>query len=290
VLPVWDWVGGRTSITGPVGLVLLKLIGADRRAFLDGAAAVDRATRRAEHNPALALALAWGAAGRLSGDRALVVLPYRDRMDLLGRYLQQLIMESLGKRHDRAGQEVLQGLTVYGNKGSTDQHAFVQQVRDGRDDCFVHFIDTAAQGPRVAVDDGRFADDHLVGFLLGTQSALRGAGRPSVRLQLADCSARSLGATVALFERAVGLYAELINVNAYHQPGVEAGKRAAKVALEQLDRLSEALDAEPRTAAALGARAGVDPRQAWRLLLHLASTGRATRAAASQPRDDTFAR
>jgi glucose-6-phosphate isomerase len=288
VLPVWDWVGGRTSITGPVGLVLLRLLGADSAAFLEGAAAVDRATRQTEHNPALALALAWGAAGGFRGDRALVVLPYRDRMDLLGRYLQQLIMESLGKGLDRDGTEVLQGLTVYGNKGSTDQHAFVQQVRDGRDDCFVHFVDTAAQGPRVAVDEGRFADDHLVGFLLGTQAALRDAGRPSVRLQLPDCSARSLGATVALFERAVGLYAELININAYHQPGVEAGKRAARSALAELDRLGAALDSEPRTAEALGAMVGVEPRQAWRLLLHLAATGRATRTAASQPRDDTF--
>ena len=70
----------------------------------------------------------------------MVVLPYKDRLLLLSRHLQQLVMESLGKELDRGGKSVHQGLTVYGNKGSTDQHAFVQELRDGRHDFFVTFV------------------------------------------------------------------------------------------------------------------------------------------------------
>ena len=91
-------------------------------------------------NPAALLALMWHFAGRGRGEKAMVVLPYKDRLLLLGRYLQQLVMESLGKRLDLAGRRVDQGLTVYGNKGSTDQHAYVQQLRDGRNDFFALFV------------------------------------------------------------------------------------------------------------------------------------------------------
>ncbi len=289
-LPLWDWVGGRTSLTGAIGLVPMALCGWDWRALLDGAAEMDRATRVAgPHNPALRLAAAWYTAGGGRGDRALVVLPYRDRLSLFGRYLQQLIMESIGKRLDLGGAEVFQGLTVYGNKGSTDQHAFVQQLRDGRDDALVHFLDTEAQGPRVPVDGGLFADDHLIGFLLGTRAALRSAGRPSVTIRARDVGPRSVGALVALFERAVGFYADLVGVNAYHQPGVEAGKRGARAALDLLNRLLLCLSPEPQPVDALASQAGGDPATCWRLLDHLAATGRASRTVGTHPAADRYA-
>ena len=61
----------------------------------------------------------------------MVILPYKDRLELFAKYLQQLIMESLGKEKDLNGDIVHQGISVYGNKGSTDQHAYVQQLREG---------------------------------------------------------------------------------------------------------------------------------------------------------------
>ena len=73
--------------------------------------------------------------------KAMVLLPYKDRLLLFSRYLQQLVMESIGKEKNLVGKKVNQGLTVYGNKGSTDQHAFVQQLRDGTADFFVTFIE-----------------------------------------------------------------------------------------------------------------------------------------------------
>jgi glucose-6-phosphate isomerase len=234
--PMWDWVGGRTSETSAVGLVPAALQGIDTAALLAGAAAMDQATRRheARRNPAALLALAWHVVGEGRGAKAMVVLPYKDRLLLFSRYLQQLVMESLGKEKDLDGQVVHQGLTVYGNKGSTDQHAFVQQLRDGRSDFFVTFIRVLREreGPSLEVEDGVTSGDFLDGLHLGTRRALFENGRPSITLTLPDVTPRSLGMLIALYERAVGLYASLVHVNAYHQPGVEAGKQAAASVLD----------------------------------------------------------
>jgi glucose-6-phosphate isomerase len=100
--------------------------------LLGGAADCDEATRRhnLHGNPAALMALMWYHATDGKGRKDMVILPYKDRLLLFSRYLQQLIMESLGKQLDLQGRRVEQGLTVYGNKGSTDQHAYIQQ-RDG---------------------------------------------------------------------------------------------------------------------------------------------------------------
>jgi glucose-6-phosphate isomerase len=233
--PVWDWVGGRTSATSAAGLLPLGLQGGDVAAFLDGARDCDQVTRQPElrSNPAGLLALMWHAAGAGRGDRNMVILPYRDRLLLLGRYLQQLVMESIGKAQDRAGRTVHQGLSVFGNKGSTDQHALVQQLRDGRDDFFAVFVEVlqGRSAESVQVREGVTSGDCLSGFLQGTRLALSDGGRPSMTITLETLNARTVGALIALFERAVGFYAEFINVNAYHQPGVEAGKKAAEAVL-----------------------------------------------------------
>ncbi len=243
--PMWDWVGGRTSETSAVGLLPAALQGIDVRALLDGAAAMDEATRRHETraNPAALLALAWHVAGGGRGTKAMVVLPYKDRLLLFSRYLQQLVMESLGKEKDLEGRVVHQGLTVYGNKGSTDQHAFVQQLRDGTPDFFVTFVRVMKdrEGPSLEVEPGATSGDFLHGLLLGTRRALFECGRPSLTLTIPDVSPRSLGMLVALYERAVGLYASLVGINAYHQPGVEAGKKAAASVLDLQRKVVAAL-------------------------------------------------
>ncbi len=231
---MFDWVGGRTSITSAVGLLPAVLAGIDADAFLQGAAVMDTATRRPDlrSNPAALMAASWYAAGEGRGCRDMVVLPYRDRLEVFSRYLQQLVMESLGKRLDRQGRVVNQGIAVYGNKGSTDQHAYVQQLRDGIDNFFVTFIEVLEDPTDIPCLDGALPGDYLDGFLQGTRAALFEGGRQSMTLTLRRFDARALGALIALFERAVGLYGELIDINAYHQPGVEAGKKAAAQVLE----------------------------------------------------------
>src|SRR5690242_20481407 len=141
-IPMFDWVGGRTSELSAVGLLPAALQGIDIVHMLDGAAACDAATRIHEtrRNPAALMALMWYVATDGKGRKDLVVLPYKDRLLLFSRYLQQLVMESLGKQLDLDGRRVEQGIAVYGNKGSTDQHAFVQQLREGVNNFFVTFV------------------------------------------------------------------------------------------------------------------------------------------------------
>ncbi len=235
--PLWDWVGGRTSLFSAVGLLPAALQGIDVNALLAGAAEADRLTRNRcisvgddqEGNPAALLALMWYYAGDGQGKRDMVILPYKDRLALMGRYMQQLVMESLGKRVDRQGRTVHQGLTVYGNKGSTDQHAFIQQLQEGPDDFFATFVEVLRDrtGKSLHVEPDVTSGDYLHGFLMGTRESLYEAGRDSITITLDELSPHRLGALIAVFERAVGIYAELIDINAYHQPGVEAGKRAA---------------------------------------------------------------
>ena len=90
----------------------------------------------------------WHHAGNGQGLKDMVVLPYKDRLVLFSKYLQQLVMESLGKEHDLDGNVVNQGIAVYGNKGSTDQHAYVQQLRDGVNNFFATFIEVQRERER----------------------------------------------------------------------------------------------------------------------------------------------
>jgi glucose-6-phosphate isomerase len=235
--PIWEWVGGRTSITSAVGLLPGALKGVDVTALLREAAAMDCLTRVRDPraNPAVLLALMWYLLGNGRGDRRMVIMPYKDRLALFPRYVQQLVMESVGKERDRGGAVVHQGLTVYGNKGSTDQHAYVQQLRDGTPDFFVTFVHVGDErrGPPLEVMPGATLGDHLFGYLEATRDALHERGRDSVTIEIPDVSPASLGTLIALYERAVGIYAELINVNAYDQPGVVKSAAAPTVELQQ---------------------------------------------------------
>ncbi len=229
--PMWDWVGGRTSVTSAVGLLPAALQGIDISALLDGARACDEITRKNDtvHNPAALMALMWHYATNGNGEKDMVMLPYKDRLLLFSRYLQQLIMESIGKELDLDGKRVNQGLTVYGNKGSTDQHAYVQQLREGVANFFVTFIEVLRDRKEASmeVERGITSGDFLFGFFQGTRTALHDNGRESMTITVDTVDARTIGVLIALFERTVGLYAGLVNINAYHQPGVEAGKKAA---------------------------------------------------------------
>ena len=234
---MWDWVGGRTSETAAVGLLPAALQGIDIDQFLAGASQMDEVTRTKDwrSNPAAMLALCWHFLTEGKGSKDMVILPYKDRLDLFAKYLQQLIMESLGKELDLHGNVVHQGISVYGNKGSTDQHAYVQQLREGVPNFFATFIEVLKyrDGDSMPIDDQNMTSgDYLHGFFLGTRDALYEKDRKSITLTILDVNPSAVGRLIALFERAVGLYASLVSINAYHQPGVEAGKKAATSILE----------------------------------------------------------
>ena len=290
---MFDWVGGRTSETSAVGLLPAALQGLDIDGLLAGAAACDEATRQREvlKNPAALMALMWHHATGGRGQKDMVVLPYKDRLLLFSRYLQQLIMESLGKRLDLQGSRVDQGITVYGNKGSTDQHAYVQQLRDGVNNFFVVFVRVLESGgSALEVEPGITSGDYLHGFLLGTRTALFDNDRESMTLTVPRVDARTVGALIALFERAVGLYASLVGINAYHQPGVEAGKKAAAAVLQLQSKVAAALSAQPQTAEAIAQAAGHPDsvESVYQLLEHLAANGRARMESGLHPSDARF--
>jgi glucose-6-phosphate isomerase len=295
--PMWDWVGGRTSVLSAVGLVPAALQGIDTKELLAGAAAMDRLTRReAKQNPAAWLAILWHHIGGGKGQKDMVILPYKDRLLLFSRYLQQLVMESLGKEFDRHGHAVYQGIAVYGNKGSTDQHAYVQQLRDGVPNFFATFIQvlTDREEPSIDVEPGITSGDYLQGLLLGTREALFEKHRDTITITVNEVSPQTVGALIALYERAVGLYAELVDINAYHQPGVEAGKKAAAAVLALQTKVISQVKgvSAPQTAAQIAEAIGEPEQAEWvfKILEHLAANldREIACAAGNTPADMTF--
>ncbi|MBF2079200.1 MAG: glucose-6-phosphate isomerase [Synechococcales cyanobacterium T60_A2020_003] len=282
VFPMFDWIGGRTSEMSAVGLLPAALQGVDIQAMLAGAKDMDEATRisNLRKNPAALLAMSWYVAGEGKGAKDMVVLPYKDSLLLFSRYLQQLVMESLGKETDLDGNTVYQGIAVYGNKGSTDQHAYVQQLREGVPNFFVTFIEVLEdrQGSSVEVEPGVTSGDYLSGLLQGTRQALFENHRGSITVTVPQVNARMVGALIALYERAVGLYASLVNINAYHQPGVEAGKKAAAALLDLQLRIVKTLKQElqpldlPTLAAKVDAADEVE--SVYKIVRHLAANHR----------------
>jgi glucose-6-phosphate isomerase len=189
-------------------------------------------------------------------------------------------MESLGKEKDLDGNIVHQGIAVYGNKGSTDQHAYVQQLREGVPNFFATFIEVLEdrQNPSPEIEPGITSGDYLSGFLQGTRQALYENQRDSVTVTIPQVNSRTVGALIALYDRAVGLYASLININAYNQPGVEAGKKAAAEILELQKQIVEVLQKEktPLTLEEIAQKIGATEKieSIYLILRHLHANGR----------------
>ncbi len=278
VFPMWDFIGGRTSVMSAVGLLPLMLQGIDTDEFLRGAAECDVLGRNKEvsQNPAAIMALSWYLASGGKGGESVAVLPYKSSLELFAKYLQQLTMESLGKEYDLDGNIVHQGLAVYGYKGSSDQHSYVQQLVAGPDNVFVTFIQilkNRKSGGSVTVGERSTSGDYLDAFMYGTKKALEEHGKKTLVITLPDVSPYSIGQLIALFERTVGLYALLINVNAYDQPAVEHGKKAAAALIDLKNDILEYLmkhggyHSVSDISAALG-KTGEEP-DVFRWLLHL---------------------
>ncbi len=280
--PMHDWVGGRTSELSAVGLLPAALQGIDIQSMLDGAKEMDIATRvhDIKQNPAALLALAWYFSGNGKGEKDMVVLPYKDSLLLFSRYLQQLVMESLGKEKDLDGNTVYQGIAVYGNKGSTDQHAYVQQLREGVPNFFATLIEVLKdrEGASVDVEPGVTAGDYLSGLLQGTRRALYENQRDSITITVPEVTPRFVGALIALYERTVSIYAYLVNINAYHQPGVEAGKKAAADVLAIQNQVKEVLleTKGPLSLAQIADKMGAADKieNIYKIVRHLDANGR----------------
>ena len=142
---------------------------------------------------------------------------------------------------------------------------------------FVTFIEVLRdrEGASMEVEAGGITTgDYLQGFFLGTRDALSEKNRHSLTITVNDISPRTLGMLIALYERAVGLYAALVGINAYHQPGVEAGKKAAKGVLQLQTSLLGVLQTHPQrwwNCEQLAEQLGCDQEAVFLMMRHLAA-------------------
>jgi glucose-6-phosphate isomerase len=234
VLPMWDWVGGRFSVWSAAGFSAMCALGPEGfDAFLAGARDIDRhfAEAPVERNvPALmALLGVWNV--NFFGAATHAVLPYSNALRLFPMYLQQLEMESNGKRVDRAGREVTYATApvVWGLEGTVSQHSFHQLMHQGTQAVPADFID-AGCGEILSAHARAQAD----ALAFGTEDAGLPAhrqypgNRPSSMLQLEKVDARNLGRLIALYEHKVFVQGVIWNINSFDQWGVELGKELAK--------------------------------------------------------------
>jgi len=239
VLPMWDWVGGRYSVWSAAGFAALCAIGATRfRAFLDGARDMDRhfAAAPLERNLPVLLALigVWNV--NFLGARSLAVLPYAHALRLLPAYLQQLEMESNGKRVDREGREIgyATAPVVWGVEGPPCQHSFHQLLHQGTQVVPVDFI-VAGVSAELDANAEAQADALACGTTDPALPAHRRhpGNRPSSVLRLEKLDARNLGRVIAAWEHKVFAQGVIWNVNSFDQWGVELGKQLARAILER---------------------------------------------------------
>jgi glucose-6-phosphate isomerase len=228
ILPMWDWVGGRFSVWSAVGFAAACAIGFDRfEAFLGGAREVDEHFEKTglEKNIPVLMALVgiWNA--NFLGCATHAVLPYSSALRLLPSYLQQLEMESNGKRVDRAGKEVAYATSpvLWGAEGTPSQHSFHQLLHQGTQVVPCDFIDIAAN--RILSANLRAQADALA---FGSDDGQYPGSRPSSILFLETLDARNLGRLIALYEHKVFVQGTIWNLNSFDQPGVELGKVMAK--------------------------------------------------------------
>lgn len=239
ILPMWDWVGGRYSMWSAVGLPVAIAIGMDGfEALLEGAACMDAHVLREPPQRNLA---AWHALTAVWNRNALglashAVLPYDERLRLLPNYLQQLVMESLGKsvRVDGSPVDVDTVPVWWGGPGTDTQHSFFQALHQGTGTVSCDFIG-------VVRADAPYGENHaaLLSNLLAQSEALANGrdsddphrrypgGRPGTVFLLDALTPRSLGALIAMYEHSVYLQSVVWGINAFDQFGVELGKEIA---------------------------------------------------------------
>ncbi len=255
ILSLPDWVGGRFSLWSAVGLSVMMAFGSPTfDALLAGAAEMDAhfANTPPERNAPVILALlsVWNI--NFLGAQSRAVLPYAQRLALLPDYLQQLEMESNGKRIGRTGNELdyATAPVIFGNVGANSQHSFHQLLHQG-----THLVPSEF----IVLRAGDNARSRMLAVNALAQSAALMTGdadhpdetpgnQPSTTIVLPELNAHCLGALLALYEHKVFVEGVLWDINSFDQPGVELGKRLTNTLLPALDdgKLPAATDASTR--------------------------------------------
>jgi glucose-6-phosphate isomerase len=251
-------VGGRFSELTPVGLLPAAVCGIDIRALLQGAAYMDEVCMREQNNPALLFAQ-MHVMGMKKGVNISVMLPYSDQLKYIADWYAQLWAESLGKRYSRDGRDVYAGQTPVKALGVTDQHSQIQLYTEGPFDKIITFLkigrfdnDLTIPAAFDYIEDLQFLAGKTFGQLLeaersATEYALCKAGRMNLTITLPEVSAYTVGALLYFFEMATAFAGEMLDINAFDQPGVEEGKLAtfALMGKAGFEKKREELSARP---------------------------------------------
>ena len=236
-----DGVGGRFSELSPVGLLPAAVCGIDIKAMLEGAADMDKrcAFDDVWHNPALMEAVLQYIATEAHGANIQVVMPYADSLKFMADWFCQLWAESLGKNITRDGKAVHYGQTPTKALGVTDQHSQLQLYTEGPFDKVITFLKVEAfrtefsiphgceEFKNVAFLGGKTLNQLLDAELKGTEFALCQAGRMNQTIILPEVNAHTIGQLLFFFEMATAYMGELLNIDAFNQPGVENSKIAS---------------------------------------------------------------
>jgi len=242
---MWDWVGGRYSVWSAVGLPLALAIGMDGfEELLGGAAEMDahfRGAPLARNLPVLlALLEIWYV--NFFGAQTRAVIPYSEDLRDLPAYLQQLEMESNGKRVDREGNEVdyATAPVVWGASGTNSQHSFHQLLHQGTRLVPVDFVlarEAAPSHERAALAANALAQAAALAFGHATPGAPHKAlpgNRPSSVILIERIAPGALGALIAAYEHKVFVEGIVWNLNSFDQWGVEYGKTLARTLAPRL--------------------------------------------------------
>jgi glucose-6-phosphate isomerase len=236
----WDWVGGRYSLWSAIGLPIAIAIGAEGfRSFLAGAHAMDEHFRTAPlaQNLPVRLGLLDVWYRNFHGFTSRSIAPYHSALQRLPAYLQQLEMESNGKRVDAQGEALPYGTSpvLWGEPGTNGQHAYFQMLHQGTDVVPVEFVavkkarhDLAGHHPMLLANVLAQAQALMVGKSDDGGHKHFTGNRPSTFLLLDDLTPESLGALIALQEHRVFVSGSLWGINSFDQWGVELGKVLAK--------------------------------------------------------------
>mgnify|MGYP001265834749 CR=1 FL=1 len=236
--PIPENVGGRFSVLSAVGLVPAALIGIDIRKLLRGAAAMTQQCwdKNLNSNPGLRTALLHYLIWRSKGKTIQVAFPYSNRLWGTAFWFRQLWAESLGKASNRSGETVNLGQTPVAALGTTDQHSQVQLYIEGPNDKVFTFWAVRKHPDPVRIPRRRYgmaSFDYLTGKTLAelleaerssTAAALAQNGRPNCTYWLERVDEEHTGAFLQMLEFQTAFMGELLDVDAFNQPGVELGK------------------------------------------------------------------
>ncbi|MDI3516292.1 MAG: glucose-6-phosphate isomerase [Thermotogota bacterium] len=245
-------VGGRFSVLTPVGMLTALALGLTPELFHEGGLKMLEICRKADwkENPALQIALSHYL-HYLKGRNVSVMMAYSSRLLSLADWYRQLWAESLGKRFTKDGRKVEVGQTPVKALGAVDQHSQLQLYNEGPDDKIITFLRLKRFSrevviPRVHEDldafgylRGHMLSNLLNTELLGTLISLVENGRPVLLVDFDTLDEHHLGMFFVLYELATAVMGELLNVNAYDQPGVERGKRVTKALMGERELAGE---------------------------------------------------